>query len=45
MELAEAMQEGMHSRGYTDAHLSDQETRIRFFHETLNDWIAGRQGR
>jgi phenylpropionate dioxygenase-like ring-hydroxylating dioxygenase large terminal subunit len=43
MELAEAMQAGMHSRGYTDAYLSDQETRIRFFHEVLNDWIEGRQ--
>jgi hypothetical protein len=45
MELAEAMQAGMHSRGYRDAYLSDQETRIRFFHEVLNDWIEGRQGR
>lgn len=45
MELAEAMQAGMHSRGYRDAYLSDQETRIRFFHEVLNDWIKGRQGR
>jgi hypothetical protein len=40
MELAENMQAGMHSRGYRDACLSDQETRIRFFHEVLNDWIA-----
>ena len=39
MELAENMQAGMHSRGYRDAYLSDQETRIRFFHEVLNDWI------
>lgn len=43
MELAEGMQAGMHSLGYRDAYLSDQETRLRFFHETLNDWIEGRQ--
>ncbi|WP_239806213.1 SRPBCC family protein [Croceicoccus hydrothermalis] len=43
MELAEKMQAGMHSRGYRDAHLSDQETRVRFFHKVLNDWIEGRK--
>jgi hypothetical protein len=43
MELAEAMQAGMHSRGYTDAYLPAQETRVRFFHEVLNDWIEGRR--
>lgn len=39
MELAEAMQAGMHSRGYGNAYLSAQETRVRFFHEVLNDWV------
>jgi phenylpropionate dioxygenase-like ring-hydroxylating dioxygenase large terminal subunit len=43
MELAEGMQAGMHSRGYADAYLSAQETRVRFFHEVLNDWIEGRK--
>ncbi|WP_298192711.1 aromatic ring-hydroxylating dioxygenase subunit alpha [Novosphingobium sp.] len=43
MELAEAMQAGMHSRGYADAYLPAQETRVRFFHEVLNDWIEGRR--
>ena len=43
MELAEGMQAGMHSRGYTDAYLSGQETRVRFFHEVLNDWLEGRK--
>lgn len=43
MELAEGMQAGMHSRGYTDAYLPAQETRVRFFHEVLNDWIEGRK--
>ncbi|GGC17176.1 hypothetical protein GCM10011371_00790 [Novosphingobium marinum] len=42
MELAENMQAGMHSRGYQDAYLSDQETRVRFFHEVLNDWLEER---
>jgi phenylpropionate dioxygenase-like ring-hydroxylating dioxygenase large terminal subunit len=45
MMLAEAQQKGMHSRGYADAYLTGQETRVRFFHEVLNDWIAGRRGR
>ncbi|WP_068071938.1 aromatic ring-hydroxylating oxygenase subunit alpha [Novosphingobium lentum] len=43
MELAEGMQAGMHSRGYRDAYLSAQETRVRFFHEILNDWLEGRR--
>lgn len=43
MELAEGQQAGMHSRGYADAYLSAQETRVRFFHEVLNDYIAGRR--
>ncbi|MDT0575990.1 aromatic ring-hydroxylating dioxygenase subunit alpha [Croceicoccus sp. F390] len=43
MMLAQNMQAGMHSRGYKDAHLSDQETRVRFFHEVLNDWLAERK--
>ncbi len=43
MELAENMQAGMHSRGYQDAYLPGQETRIRFFHEVLNDYLEGRR--
>lgn len=43
MELAEGMQAGMHSRGYQDAYLPAQETRVRFFHEVLNDWLEGRR--
>ena len=37
MTLAEGQQRGMHSRGYEDAYLTGQETRVRFFHEVLND--------
>lgn len=42
MMLADGQQRGMHSRGYTDAYLSGQETRVRFFHEVLNDYLEGR---
>jgi hypothetical protein len=43
MMLAEGQQAGMHSRGYDDAYLPGQESRVRFFHEVLNDWIEGRR--
>jgi Ring hydroxylating alpha subunit (catalytic domain) len=43
MELAEGMQAGMHSRGYTDAYMPAQESRVRFFHEVINDYIEGRR--
>jgi hypothetical protein len=43
MMLAEGQQAGMHSRGYADAYLSGQETRVRFFHEVLNDYLEGRK--
>ena len=43
MMLAENQQRGMHSRGYRDAHLANQETRVRFFHEVLNDYLDGRR--
>lgn len=43
MMLADGQQRGMHSRGYTDAYLSGQETRVRFFHEVLNDYLEGRR--
>ena len=39
MTIAEDQQRGMRSRGYTDAYLSGQETRVRFFHEVLNDYL------
>ncbi len=43
MMLAEGQQAGMHSRGYSDAYLPAQETRVRFFHEVINDYIEGRR--
>ena len=41
--LAEGQQMGLRSQGYTDAYLAGQETRVRFFNEVLNDYIAGRR--
>lgn len=43
MMLAAGQQRGMYSRGYADAYLSAQETRVRFFHEILNDYLDGRR--
>jgi phenylpropionate dioxygenase-like ring-hydroxylating dioxygenase large terminal subunit len=43
MMLAEGQQRGVRSRGYRDAHLAAQETRVRFFHEVLNDYLEGRR--
>ncbi|AUW58916.1 (2Fe-2S)-binding protein [Sphingobium sp. SCG-1] len=43
MMLAEGQQQGMHSQGYEDAYLTAQETRVRFFHEVLNDYLEGRR--
>lgn len=43
MMLAEGQQRGMKSRGYKDAYLAAQETRVRFFHEVLNDYLEGRR--
>ncbi|HEY8351874.1 MAG TPA: aromatic ring-hydroxylating dioxygenase subunit alpha [Sphingomonadales bacterium] len=43
MLLAEGQQRGMYSQGYRDAYLAAQETRVRFFHEVLNDFLEGRK--
>jgi phenylpropionate dioxygenase-like ring-hydroxylating dioxygenase large terminal subunit len=43
MLLAEGQQRGMRSRGYTDSYLAGQESRVRFFHEVLNDYLEGRR--
>ena len=43
MMIAEAQQRGLHSRGYQDSYLSSQESRVRFFHEVLNDYLEGRR--
>ena len=33
-------QRGLHSRGYRRDYLAGQESRMRYFHETLEDWLA-----
>lgn len=42
MLLADGQQRGIRSRGYKDTVLCNQETRVRFFHEVLNDYLEGR---
>ena len=43
MMLAEGQQKGMKSKGYQDSYLSAQETRVRYFHKVLNDYLEGRR--
>jgi phenylpropionate dioxygenase-like ring-hydroxylating dioxygenase large terminal subunit len=43
LSVAVTQQQGFHSRAYEDAYLSDQEGRVRRFHEVLNDYLAGRR--
>ena len=43
LSVAVAQQQGFHSRGYADAYLSGQESRVRRFHEVLNDYLEGRR--
>lgn len=43
LSIAEGQQRGWHSRGYGDALLTGQESRVRRFHEVLNDYIEGRR--
>lgn len=41
--LAEALQQGLRSRGYQEPYMSAAETRVRYFHEVLNDYLEGRR--
>ena len=43
LSVAVKQQRGLHSRGYTDAYLSNQESRVRRLHEVINDYIEGRR--
>ncbi len=43
LSVAVHQQKGLRSRGYRDAFLSEQEARVRRFHEVLNDYIEGRR--
>lgn len=41
LEIWPQQQRGLHSRGYKRDYLASQESRMRYFHENLNDWMAG----
>lgn len=43
LSLAVTQQRGLHSMAFTEAYLSRQETRVRRFHEVINDYLAGRR--
>ena len=40
LEIWPAQQRGLRSRGYKRDYLASQESRMRYFHETLEDWMA-----
>jgi phenylpropionate dioxygenase-like ring-hydroxylating dioxygenase large terminal subunit len=41
-QLTAGQQAGWRSRGYQEPYLAAQETRVRRFHEVLNDYLAGK---
>ncbi len=41
-QLNAPMRAGWRSRGYQEPYLAAQETRVRRFHEVLNDYLAGK---
>lgn len=43
LSLAETQQRGLRSMASTDSCLSGQETRVRRFHEVVNDDLEGRR--
>jgi phenylpropionate dioxygenase-like ring-hydroxylating dioxygenase large terminal subunit len=43
LSVAVWQQKGLRSRGYRDAYLCEQETRVRRFHEVLHDYLEGRR--
>lgn len=43
LSVAVNQQKGLHSRGYQDALLTEQESRVRRFHEVLNDYLNDRR--
>ncbi|MEZ5735874.1 MAG: aromatic ring-hydroxylating dioxygenase subunit alpha [Novosphingobium sp.] len=43
LSLAETQQRGLRSMAFEDCYLADQETRVRRFHEVLNDYLRGKR--
>ncbi len=41
LNLAVTQQKGLRSMAFEDCYLSEQETRVRRFHEVLNDYLSG----
>ena len=40
-QLTDGLRRGVRSRGYQEPYLASQETRVRFFHEKLHDYLNG----
>jgi hypothetical protein len=38
-QLTDGLRRGVRSRGYQEPYLAAQESRVRFFHETLHDYL------
>ncbi|MCW1383041.1 aromatic ring-hydroxylating dioxygenase subunit alpha [Novosphingobium sp. KCTC 2891] len=43
LSLAETQQKGLRSMAFGDCYLAGQETRVRRFHEVINDYLEGRR--
>lgn len=43
LAVAVSQQLGLRSRGHDDAYLAEQETRVRRFHEVINDYLEDRR--
>ncbi len=43
-QLTAGMRAGWRSRGYQEPFMAAQETRVRFFHETLHDYLSNTSG-
>ncbi len=43
LSVAVQQQRGLRSMAYRDAELSEQESRVRRFHEVLHDYLEGRR--
>jgi phenylpropionate dioxygenase-like ring-hydroxylating dioxygenase large terminal subunit len=43
LSLAETQQRGLRSMAFEDGYLAGQETRVRRFHEVINDYLEGRR--
>ena len=43
MSITSGQQLGFRSRGYTGAYLSGQESRVRRYHEVLDEYLAGKR--